>query len=744
MHNIELVRLKFSNVLSYGNNETIVEFNDGLTWIKGPNGAGKSTIIEALTFALFGKPYRDINKANLKNTANKNKLTVELEFIRTDVKSTDTYIIRREMQKTGSSTFTIIKNGESEKKGAGITQKMFEDEVLGFDQNIFNNIISLNTIQTTPIIDMEPKDKRSLLEAVVSLCMDRYKDLNKKALREATTKLDSAKSDVVKYERDVNEIGSIIETMEHERENDIHELEEEVTEIKQTIQTHSASLSKLGSDMSDVTSNGLSLKSEYDALANVETEYANLDSVRLLLPQLDVNREKLVAARDLVVKLTPTNDEFNEKFEKYNITEINSSVEKNRKSILELERRQSSAKTKIEILKADMDHIQNDVTNLKAGIPCQTCGKESTENDIEAIKKQYRQTWKEKNSSVKALTDTIQTIQSQITDINESTKTLSVELTAYNEIQLEYNKFLGDWKSANSSVTSLETDIKVNEGKIKQLGISDISVIEKRLEQLKTDIQRKNALQAQLNDLRYQINTLKTTKSGLVTSIGELEEKRDRLLAKIEQKKSTTNEDSLATTKIKLEACKGDLTTAFERVSKYSDEISVCSYIEKMFGDNGIKKMILGIFVPNFNKAIAKNLAQFSLPFTLEFDDAMNSKFSSRYGLAQVYHGLSQGQKRKLNFAIAMAFRDFVTSIADFKINTLFLDEVLDISTDEDALKDMVALVKQKSKDIGGVYIISHRGEVFDDYLDHEIEIQFDGRYSSLTQRELVSSRINN
>ena len=100
--------------------------------------------------------------------------------------------------------------------------------------------------------------------------------------------------------------------------------------------------------------------------------------------------------------------------------------------------------------------------------------------------------------------------------------------------------------------------------------------------------------------------------------------------------------------------------------------------------------------------------------------------------MANVYGSLSQGESRKLNFAIAIAFRDFVTNIADFKINLLVLDEVLDISTDEKTLVDMMMLTKKKQASIGNINIISHRGDVIMEYIDRIIDVQKDGLYSEL------------
>lgn len=59
MH-IEFKKLRFKNILSYSNQFTEIDFESGLNLIKATNGSGKSTILDALSFVLFGKPYRNI------------------------------------------------------------------------------------------------------------------------------------------------------------------------------------------------------------------------------------------------------------------------------------------------------------------------------------------------------------------------------------------------------------------------------------------------------------------------------------------------------------------------------------------------------------------------------------------------------------------------------------------------------------------------------------------------------------
>ena len=74
-------KIRWKNLLSTGQMFTEVGLNDNTsTLIIGSNGAGKSTILDALCFALFGKPFRKISKSQLVNSVNERELVVEVEL----------------------------------------------------------------------------------------------------------------------------------------------------------------------------------------------------------------------------------------------------------------------------------------------------------------------------------------------------------------------------------------------------------------------------------------------------------------------------------------------------------------------------------------------------------------------------------------------------------------------------------------------------------------------------------------
>ena len=78
---ITFKQIRWKNFLSTGNQFTEVCFTENSTnLIIGSNGAGKSTILDALTFSLFGKSFRKINKPQLVNSVNEKDCVVEVEF----------------------------------------------------------------------------------------------------------------------------------------------------------------------------------------------------------------------------------------------------------------------------------------------------------------------------------------------------------------------------------------------------------------------------------------------------------------------------------------------------------------------------------------------------------------------------------------------------------------------------------------------------------------------------------------
>ena len=162
---ITFQKIRWKNLLSTGNQFTEVDFREHHTnLIVGTNGAGKSTILDALTFALFNKPFRKINKGQLINATNERECMVEVEF---SINSRD-YIIRRGIK---PNVFEIEINGVSLNKEADdrARQKVLEETILKLNYKSFTQIVILGSSTFVPFMQLTGSNRRDVIEDLLDI-----------------------------------------------------------------------------------------------------------------------------------------------------------------------------------------------------------------------------------------------------------------------------------------------------------------------------------------------------------------------------------------------------------------------------------------------------------------------------------------------------------------------------------------------------------------------------------------------
>lgn len=160
---IRLERIKFKNLLSFGNNYTEYKIERGITRIKGKNGSGKSSIIEAIYFGLFGRPYRNINLNQLINSINKSNLEVIIEF----KKNNDNYRIERGLK---PNFLRIYRNNElvpilSKSRSY---QDVLETQILGITPLEFCQAY-LKSMNDVSFMSLSKNEKRKILEKIFEI-----------------------------------------------------------------------------------------------------------------------------------------------------------------------------------------------------------------------------------------------------------------------------------------------------------------------------------------------------------------------------------------------------------------------------------------------------------------------------------------------------------------------------------------------------------------------------------------------
>ena len=220
--------LRYKNILSTGNSFTIIPLNDKpSTLISGANGAGKSTMLDALTFALYGKPFRKVNKNQLINTINQKDLVVEVTF----QIGPHNYLIRRGIK---PNFLEIWKNNELINQDAASRdyQTYLEKNILNLNYKSFNQIVVLGSATYVPFMELPAHARREIIEDLLDIQV--FSTMNN-LLKE---KVSSNKDEITEnsYQKDL--VGSKLDSAKDHNASIRKIREDEVEKIREKMAVH--------------------------------------------------------------------------------------------------------------------------------------------------------------------------------------------------------------------------------------------------------------------------------------------------------------------------------------------------------------------------------------------------------------------------------------------------------------------------------------------------------------------------
>ena len=193
--------IKYKNFLSSGNYFTEIALNKSKsTLIVGQNGAGKSTMLDAISFALFGKPHRKISKNQLINSINQKQALVEVEF---SIGKAQFRIVRG----IRPNTFEIWKDGNmiNQSSHAMEYQKILEQNILKLNHKSFHQVVVLGSSSFIPFMQLNAGHRRNVIEDLLDINI--FSKMNI-LLRERNSIL---KENISKINNDTNIVKSKIE-----------------------------------------------------------------------------------------------------------------------------------------------------------------------------------------------------------------------------------------------------------------------------------------------------------------------------------------------------------------------------------------------------------------------------------------------------------------------------------------------------------------------------------------------------
>ena len=372
--------IKWKNFLSTGNVYTKINLSKNKnTLIIGENGAGKSTILDALTFALYNKPFRKINKGQLVNSINNKNAVVELEFSLYKNK----YKIVRGIK---PNIFEVYKNNDLINQNADSKdyQEYLEKHILKIGYKSFCQVVVLGSATFLPFMQLPAAQRREIVETLLDLQI--FTTMNS-VLKD---KVQKNKEDFIRVEeqkRNIEEkiiiIKKYIEKREQESKESVEEKEKEIEKIDEIIISKKKELEKVEKEYHE-------LSQDISNDKKITNENTNL----LLL------REKINSKIDMVseeIKFLETNDDcptckqrIEESFKLESIDDKNDKLKEYKDGLFILKEKIYDNEKEIQSLnesKEKLSKVKDRFRDISFDLSSTERMKKSIEAEIKSIKK---------------------------------------------------------------------------------------------------------------------------------------------------------------------------------------------------------------------------------------------------------------------------------------------------------------------------------------------------------------------
>jgi DNA repair exonuclease SbcCD ATPase subunit len=235
-------KLRWKNFLSTGNLFTEIDLNKhNTTLIIGENGAGKSTILDALSYSLFGKPFRKIKKQQIINSITKKNLMVEVEF---SIGPNNFKIVRGNWP----TVFEVYQNGELLNQSAEMKdyQEVLEKYILKINHKSFCQVVVLGSATFLPFMQLSTGSRREIIEDLLDLQI--FTTMNNLLKEKVTTNKDSI-VDIQYNQKSLQEKIKIIREhmleMQNNNEVIVAEKRERIEQSKKQIDEHNEAVGDL-------------------------------------------------------------------------------------------------------------------------------------------------------------------------------------------------------------------------------------------------------------------------------------------------------------------------------------------------------------------------------------------------------------------------------------------------------------------------------------------------------------------
>ena len=408
---ITFKKIRWKNFLSTGNQWTEVLLDEHKnTMIIGTNGAGKSTILDALTFSLFNKPFRKINKPQLVNSVNEKDCQVEVEF---NIKNKEYKIVRG----LKPAKFEIWIDGEIQDQDASAVdqQKKLEQNILKLNFKSFTQIVILGSSTFVPFMQLPTAHRREVIEDLLDIKI--FSSMNMlikdkiRSIREETRTLE-LKRDSLKDKLKMQK--EFIEQIEQSSKNDIKEKKEQIKNIAEEANKYIITNTRLVEEIDDLERVNVWTPDTLKKLTSLRTK---------IQTKRETVNEETSFFNDHSVCPTCTQS-IEEEFRLNRIGTLNASIEKLNEGLTDLDSKieeEEKRESQYNELSKEVTSLNNEVSQNTVRVSGLQRQCRNLESEIQRITDQLAN----RNSEHEKLNDFNETLQGVYEDL--ATKTESVQ-----------------------------------------------------------------------------------------------------------------------------------------------------------------------------------------------------------------------------------------------------------------------------------------------------------------------------
>lgn len=755
---IKFNTISIQNFLSYGNAPITLNLNNvGTTLVlgedldntasgMGANGVGKTTWVNALAYALFGKPISNISMDNLVNNVNNKNMRVEVEF----EKSNKIITVRRARKEKGNGNYakvfirdigTDLDEKEHDKTPDSVANiNDFIVDYLGIPYELFVRIVTF-TASHVPFLELTLRQQLDMMEELFNLTQlsvkaDSIKATMKDTKQKLEIKIRHNEQLEVEHERHGKQLQTAearVEDWEQKRLDNITQFEAELSQFQAVpIEEQEALYKRVDKLNAELIKEQKKQKTIEGDITEASTK---LTVVRAQLQTVQIEKDKIIAWKaenvQAIVDATKLASELPKEHFLIEQRELLDILQTHQENIDEMIEKEESVENGLTKIGTKVIKLREELSHL-LDAKCPYCS----------------QQYKDATAKIKECEDSLAELSNQDVDdtlllelVRKNIKTEEVKLESAKEgIELSGFEIFGAEQDRKNSVKRLE-ELYANKcphGDVKLIGdmMDAVISLEKDVTKYHDIIEEHAGFLVEIDDIVDNIEAdIKKTKRGItIDSLDQLYEIKNEIkqvTKDINDTKQAENPhiDSLQELK-DLEIEKIDMKS----INELNNLITHQNYLVKLLTkkDSFIRKNLLTKNITFLNQRLAHYLTELGLPHKVEFMHDMTANIS-QFGRELDFGNLSSGQKARVNLALSFSFRDVLQKSHD-TINVCILDEVLDVGLDTIGVQSAARMLKRKAIDENlALYIISHRDEV-SNIFDNKMVIVMEKGFSSIKE----------